>query len=185
MIPLVCRHHTCTCHVDLVEVEKMYTIPFFPKDREILKRSLVSSLWRDQVVGESNNATTDDHVCCECYITVFPFSCHFIGTFPISQSKTGQCHFHSLLSQNVLTLVFFVLCIIRGFPTRMVYLKHDIYLRYTILVGNAQYACWPRHTHGLKPSTHLSTRPVFANVWKRKSIPLKTLTHIQYEYLVL
>ena len=37
-----------------------------------------------------------------------------------------------------------VLCIrYRGFPTRMVYLKHDILQRYTILVGNPRYCvCW-------------------------------------------
>ena len=28
------------------------------------------------------------------------------------------------------------MCIYQGFPTRMVYLKYDIYERYTILVGN-------------------------------------------------
>ena len=34
---------------------------------------------------------------------------------------------------------FFLKCRYRGFPTRMVYLQHNIYQRYTILVRNPRY----------------------------------------------
>ena len=38
-------------------------------------------------------------------------------------------------------------CSYRGFPTRMVYLYYISYLRYTILVGNPQYASCHKQIH--------------------------------------
>ena len=43
---------------------------------------------------------------------------------------------------------------IRGFPTRMVYLYYISCLRYTILVGNPQYIMLEIHHSGREPSIH-------------------------------